>query len=472
MALKVLMLRKQRDQLKKALDAELAKREGFTAREAELETAINELTEESTDEERSAVDEAVNAFEAEKRETEEKISDLETKVTDIEKDIADEEEKQEAPTEPEPTKEAEVEESRAKDQKGMVRSMNKRNLFAKMDETKVRTMFEREDVKKIIGQVRKALEEKRSISGAELTIPDVWLGMIRENIENYSKLYARVTIKNLSGRGRETIMGTIPEGVWTECCANLNELLLAFNEVEVDCYKVGGFFEICNATLEDSDIDLASELLTAIGQAIGYALDKAIVYGLGTRMPLGFVTRLAQTSEPSDYPETYRPWVDLHTSNIKKINKTGVELFQQILLDGAAAKGKYSRGQRTWIMNDTTYTKLKAEGLGVNAAGAIVTGVNGTMPVAGGDVVVLEFMADGDIAYGYLDLYLLGERRAITLGSSEHFKFLADKTVFKGTARYDGLPVIAEAFGLMNINNVNPTTSVQFAADTANADSE
>jgi HK97 family phage major capsid protein len=94
------------------------------------------------------------------------------------------------------------------------------------------------------------------------------------------------------------------------------------------------------------------------------------------------------------------------------------------------------------------------------------------MPVAGGDVVVLEFMADGDIAYGYLDLYLLGERRAITLGSSEHFKFIADKTVFKGTARYDGLPVIAEAFGLMNINNVNPTTSVQFAADTANADSE
>jgi hypothetical protein len=120
-------------------------------------------------------------------------------------------------------------------------------------------------------------------------------------------------------------------------------------------------------------------------------------------------------------------------------------------------------------MNEKTYTKLKAEALSINAAGAIVSGMEGTMPVAGGKVVVLDFIADYDIAYGYLDLYLLGERRGIAVGQSEHVKFIEDKTVFKGTARYDGLPVIAEGFGIMNINNTNPTTVYSFAPDSANA---
>ena len=39
----------------------------------------------------------------------------------------------------------------------------------------------------------------------------------------------------------------------------------------------------------------------------------------------------------------------------------------------------------------------------------------------------------------------------------------------KGTARYDGLPVIAEAFVAIGINAVAPTTSISFATDSANA---
>ena len=123
-------------------------------------------------------------------------------------------------------------------------------------------------------------------------------------------------------------------------------------------------------------------------------------------------------------------------------------------------------------MNETTYTKLKAEGLSINAAGVIVSGINGTMPVAGGVVEVLDFIPDYDIITGYFDLYLLAERAGIRLDQSEHVKFIEDRTVFRGTARYDGLPVIAEGFALMNINNTNPTTTITFAPDTANAQSE
>ena len=225
-----------------------------------------------------------------------------------------------------------------------------------------------------------------------------------------------------------TIMGTIPEAVWTEMCANLNELSLGFNDVEVDGYKVGGFIPVCNANLEDSEIDLAAEIITAIGQAIGLALDKAMIYGTGTKMPLGIVTRLVQTAEPSNPSPTARPWADLHTSNVFSIASSvkELDLYKQILLDSGAAKGKYSRGEKVWTMNETTYTKLKAAMLSVNAAGAVVSSIDGTLPVIGGVVEVLEFIPDNIIIGGYLDLYLLAERAGTRLGQSEHYRFVED----------------------------------------------
>ncbi len=226
-------------------------------------------------------------------------------------------------------------------------------------------MFEREDVKAYLGEVRTAMREKRALTNVGLTIPEVFLGILRENVENYSKLYKHVNVKPLSGDGRQLIQGTVPEAVWTECCANLNELDLGFNDVEVGCNKVAGFFAICNAVLEDSDVDLAAELVTALGQSIGLALDKAILYGTGNHMPLGIVSRLAQTSEPAGYPATARTWADLHTSNVKTIanSVTGKALFQAFMINSAAAKGKYSRGEKVWVMNDLTYNCIRSQAM-------------------------------------------------------------------------------------------------------------
>lgn len=77
-------------------------------------------------------------------------------------------------------------------------------------------------------------------------------------------------------------------------------------------------------------------------------------------------------------------------------------------------------------------------------------------------------MPDGDIVGGYGDLYLWADRRAMAIDSSEHVQFIQDNTVFRGKARADGAPIIPGAFVAININNVNVTTAMDFAADTAN----
>ena len=231
-----------------------------------------------------------------------------------------------------------------------------------------------------------------------------------------------------------------------------------------------GYYAICNANLEDSDVNLATELVIALSKAIGMALDKAILYGTATKMPLGIVTRLAQTEQPTGYPATARTWVDLHTSNIKSIaaGTTGAALISAIVTAFGNAKGKYSRGEKVWVMNETTYTSLVAASVSVDASGAIVAGVNGVMPVIGGVIEVLDFVPDNVIIGGYFDLYILAERAGSRFATSEHVRFLQDQTVFKGTARYDGQPAIAEGFVAIGLNGVTPSATMSFAPDTAN----
>lgn len=471
MALKALMLRKRIDEKQKALDELRAMSEDFAQRESELAKAIEEITPESTDEERTTVEEAVEAFDAEKADHEKKVSDLEAEVDGLRTELNELEAQQEAPA-PAPVEEtpAPVAETETRKETIHMETRVRKNAIGDM-RARIAPYMERDDVKSFLNTAKSCMVEKRALTGVGLLIPEVFLGVLRENLPNYSKLYSRVNVMPVSGDGRMVIAGTVPEAVWTEACANLNELDLTFNSVEVGSYKVGGYFAVCNATLEDAEIDLAAEIMVALAQSIGLALDKAILYGTGNRMPLGIVTRLAQTSDPGTDPPTARPWVDLHTSNIRSIEAgvTGAALFSELAIDSGYAKGKYARGSKIWCMNEQTYTALMASAVNFTAAGAIVSGVNGTMPVIGGDIIVLDFIPANVIIGGYFDLYPLAERAGARFGTSEHAFFLADQTVFKGTARYDGKPAIAEAFVAIGLNGVTPNASMTFAPDIANA---
>lgn len=457
MALKALMLRKQINDKNKLLDQLRAKDAEFQTREAELETSINEA---NTDEEKQVVTEAVEQFEKDKKEHEDQKTKLENEVGALEGELA------EIEKEPAPAPEQKPEER--KDEHKM--NLNTRTKFFGMTMQERDAFFTNEEVKGFLQRTRELKNQNRAVGGAELLIPTVVLDLIRENIGEYSKLYKHINVRRVPGKARQNILGTIPEAVWTEMCAKLNEMNMVFNSVEVDGYKVGGYIPVCNATLEDSDIALGSEIIAAIGQAIGMALDKAVLYGTGTKMPMGILTRLAQTTDPNAGDSNARSWANLSASNVVAISgKTDVALFKAMVEAMGAAKGKFSRGAKFWAMNDTTFNKLMANALTINAAGAVTSGMTKTMPVVGGAIEVLSFIPNNVIIGGYGDNYLLAERAGASISQSEHVRFLEDQTVFKGTARYDGLPVIAEAFVAIGIGDAKPVASaVTFVEDTAN----
>lgn len=474
MALKILMLRSKMERLNKELETLREKDAEFATREAELEQAVNEA---ATEEEEKVVADNVDQFEGEKQAHDERKNAIEQEIGEIEGQIKEIEAN--APTRgnnPTINPESKHNERGEKNKMNIanIRSLPKsQRVFDALSGEQRQAILADNTMQEFLKELRSMKGQQRAVSGAELTIPVVMLDLIAENMYRYSKLLNRVRVRNVRGEARQTIAGTVPEAVWTEMCGAINELSFVFNQITLDGYKVAGFVPVCNSILEDNDVNLAGWIVEMLSEAVGLAMDKAILYGKGaaSKMPLGIVTRLAQTAQPSDYPANAPAWVDLHTSNVIKIDgttSTGAEFWAKLMEAIGNTYTRYSRGEMFWAMNSKTYAKLRSKLITFTATGDVVANLYGTLPVITGNVDVLEFIPDGDIIGGYGDLYLLALRSGMTIESSREVQFIQDNTVFKGKQRADGMPVIPGAFVAININNVNVTTTMDFAADTAN----
>lgn len=292
-------------------------------------------------------------------------------------------------------------------------------MLERLDHSEVRSFY---------GALVESAKEKRALTGGDLTIPEVVVDVILTKMGDYAKVKPLVRTIQLNGTGRVLLDGAIPEGIWVECCDPVQELAASITQVEIDCYKVGGFVEVCNALIEDSFINLANYIETKIAQALAKAVDKAILVGTGStgKQPEGIVPAVTQTATPADLKE----------------------------LMGAIAvvdTGENEVGALTAVMRRATYYSfIQPETLLATSAGQLaMQNANGAVLPDGTRVVFSQYMPENQVLIGdFYAGYILGERKGITISKSEHYKFVEDNTVFKGIARYDGKPVNPDLFVL------------------------
>ena len=249
-----------------------------------------------------------------------------------------------------------------------------------------------DDVKEFLTKFRE-IRQTRAISGADLTIPVVFLDLIAENMYRYSKLMNRVRVRNVNGQARQTIAGIAPEAVWTEMCGAINELEFGFNQITVDGYKVAGYIPVCNSLLEDSDIALASWIVEMISESLGYAKDKAILYG----KERGFQDAAGYCDPPRRPPrlglsgKCARVGGSAHLNVIQIDDElTGAAFWSAPDAGDWEHLTRYSRGNQFWAMNSKTYALLKSKVITFTATGDIVSNVFGTLPIINGDIDILS----------------------------------------------------------------------------------
>ena len=465
--LRALMLRSEIDALRAQLTPLEQTRDGFAAREEQLRQAIAEAT---TDEERGVVSTAIDTFEQERSTNAAEITRIEGEIAQREEQIRSLEAAQTPPPANHPVSNSGTENN--DHERGNVIMSNPDRRWFGLTYQQRDELLARDSTKEFLQRFRALREQQNSATGAELGIPTEYMQILRDLTYQNSKLWPYVHSEAIRGHSRQNIVGTGAEAVWTEMLANINEITLDFTQLEMDGYMLAGYMAISNAVLQDdSDLQLLTSILNAMGEANGRALDKAIVYGTGKKMPVGFVTRLAAATTPTWWNNDQGDFTDLHTSHILKLDidsTSGAAFFGTLIEALGIADPKYSDGRVFWVMNRKTHIRLMSKALAFNAAAAITAGINNTFPIVGGDIIELEFMADNDIAGGFGSLMRMAEREGMAIASSDIPLFLRNMTVYRSLGRYDGKPARGEAFVMVNFHNTAPTTSISFAADLAN----
>lgn len=448
--LKQLRLKKQIEIMRKQLAEKETRSAEIATREAELAVAMEEC---ENDEDLAVLDEETKPLDEEKTALESGKSELVRKIADLEKELA---ELNSVPAPAKPTDEdrsnnKEEENRMSKRVRGM--KMNREQRLAYLNHPEVRSFYE---------NIKKAIET-RSISGLDLTIPQVVMDTIQDDLGRYSVLYNLVKVVKLTGEGRAIIAGEAPEAVWMEMIGKLNELEGLFTEVEVDGYKVGGFIPLHNSLIEDSMINLSAYVDDLLAESIAIALDKAVLYGTGTKMPLGIIPALH-----ADYVAD--PVSGLRTTNIITLSVANTKFANIIQSLKHIKRGRRGRGPITILMSESTWLgTILPMSLANNASGSLVTAANQAFPGIGYKVEFCEDIPEDTMVAGDFSKYLLAERSGVKGASSSEFMFTSDKTVFKATARYDGKPVKKAAFVIIGLNNVTPAVTASFEADAANA---
>ncbi|MCM3783676.1 phage major capsid protein [Neobacillus mesonae] len=430
MALKQLMLGKKIEQRKAALAALNEQEKELVTRSSELEKAIEEA---QNEEEEAVVTEEVEKYETDKADLDGKKTALETEIAELEQELEESQSKE--PKNTPPAAEPEQERQKQFSQGGEYRMAH--NKYETRSEQLKR--LDTPEVRTFLTTIADAVKDKRTITNTDIVIPEAVLNMIQLRLGDYSTLYREVNVQQLNGTARVIMNGAIPKAVWMEMCDPLTELTTGFSQTELDGWKVGGFISICNATLEDSMINLANFIEENLALSIAMALDEAILLGEGAsgKQPLGIIPALAAITERN---VTSDGSLNDVVSNVALIDdgENGVAVGEIIAV----------------MKRSFYYSTVAPQTFLPTADGRLVIQTASSPRLPDGTRIVFnQFAPDNTIVLGDFKKYLLGERRGVQLAVSTDVKFVEDQTLFKATARYDGKPIYTNKFVVITVDD-------------------
>jgi len=230
---------------------------------------------------------------------------------------------------------------------------------------------------------------------------------------------------------------------WTEEGGTLTESSAKFKRIVLEAKKLTGYAEVPQELVADSIISFQPFISEIFPEALAFYEDIAFLAGTGAGEPLGalgtgnaaMVTVAKEAGQPAD---------TIVWENI-------VKMYARMLPS--------SMGRAVWVASIDTFPELATMALSVGTGGSAIwlnNGVEGPpMTILGRPVIFTEkapgLLGDlGDISFVDFGFYLIGDRQAMSVSASEHFKFQNDEIAFKVIERVDGRPWLQSAITPQN----------------------
>ena len=222
---------------------------------------------------------------------------------------------------------------------------------------------------------------------------------------------------------------------WTEEAGSLTDSSPTFGRVKLEAKKLTAYSEIPNELFQDSIISLEMFIGEIFPEAIAWFEDIAFITGTGVGEPLGFQNGAAVVSVAKETGQAANTivWENL------------VKMYARMLPS--------SQANAVWLCNIDTFPELATMSLSVGTGGSAIwlqNGVGGPpMSILGRPVMFTEKVPTlgtvGDINLVDMSYYLIGDRQAMQMDTSPHYRFQTDLTATRFIERLDGRPWIQSA---------------------------
>jgi HK97 family phage major capsid protein len=232
---------------------------------------------------------------------------------------------------------------------------------------------------------------------------------------------------------------------WTPESGTITASEAKFGRVKLEAKKLTGGARVPNELWNDAPA-LNSWLMRSAPQGINFTEDVAFLTGVGGNDPLGVHNSPATITVTK---ETGQAAATVVTENILKI-------YARVL--------PQSLGNSVWVANPTTFPQLMTLSIAVGTGGAPVALVNihasPTLTMLGRPLILSEKVpalgSAGDIGLYDFGFYLIGDRQAVSMESSEHSRFMNDETELRLILRADGRPWIQSPLTPKNGDSLSP----------------
>jgi len=238
------------------------------------------------------------------------------------------------------------------------------------------------------------------------------------------------------------------QGYWTPESGQMTDVAATFGRLVLEAWKLTAFANVPNELIADSAVSFEAFIRSTFPQALAYFADVAFLSGSGAGQPLGILTS-GNAARVSVAKETGQAADTIVWQNI-------VKMYSRMLPQSLASA--------VWVVSPDVFPELATMALSVGTGGGPVwlnNGVGGPpATILGRPVIVSEKVENlgdqGDINFIDFNYYLVGDRQAMTVSSSEHFRFQNGETSFKFVERLDGRPWLQSA---LTPRNGGPTLS-------------
>lgn len=236
------------------------------------------------------------------------------------------------------------------------------------------------------------------------------------------------------------------QGYWTPESGEMQDVAATFGRIALDAWKLTAFANVPNELIQDSALAFEAFIRSAFPEALAYFEDDAFTNGNGVGQPLGWRSAEATVvvAKESGQPADTIVWENI------------VRMYARML--------PQSLSRAVWVVSPDVFPELATMALSVGTGGSAIwlnNGVSGPpATILGRPVVITEKVPSlgnqGDISFVDLGYYLIGDRQALTVESSPHYRFQNGETSFKFVSRVDGRPWLKSA---LTPRNSGPTLS-------------